>query len=67
MMLEGSQQVSAEMDALANMAETVSASMSDMADKAATISFAAQKAKDSVSASVEAIGSLKGEMNKFKC
>ena len=66
-MLEGSQQVSAEMDSLASMAETVSASMSDMADKAATISSAARKAKASVSASVDAIRSLKGEMNKFKC
>ncbi len=67
MMLEGSHQVSAEMDALASMAETVSASMSDMADKAATISSVALKAKSDVNASVDAISSLKDEMNKFKC
>ena len=66
-MLEGSQQVSTEMDSLASMAETVSRSMSEMADKADTISSAAQKAHTCVNASVEAIGSLKNEMNKFKC
>ena len=66
-MLEGSQQVSSEMDKLASMAEVVSGSMSEMADKAGTISAAARKAHENVRASVEAIGSLKGEMNKFKC
>ena len=66
-MLEGSQQVSDEMDKLASMAETVSCSMSEMADKAGTISSVAQKAHTNVNASVEAISSLKNEMNKFKC
>ncbi len=66
-MLEGSQRVSAEMDTLSSMAEAVSVSMSDMADKAAMIYAAADKAKASVEASVDAISSLKGEMNKFKC
>ena len=66
-MLEGSQQVSVEMDSLSSMAETVSDSMNEMADKASTISSAAQKARDNVNASVVAISSLKNEMNKFKC
>ena len=66
-MLEGSQQVSSEMDNLSRMAETVSESMHDMANKADTISEAARVAHDNVNASVEAIDSLKNEMNKFKC
>ena len=66
-MLEGSQQVSIEMDSLSEMAQEVSASMNEMAGKADTISAAAKKAHENVSASVDAINSLKDEMNKFKC
>ncbi len=66
-MLSGSQQVSDEMDSLSTMAESVNASMQDMADKAQTISEASQKAHASVDASIQAIGGLKDEMNKFKC
>ncbi len=66
-MLSGSQQVSDEMDSLSTMAESVNASMQDMADKAQTISEASQKAHASVDASIQAIGGLKNEMNKFKC
>jgi len=66
-MLEGSQQVSSEMDSLSRMAETVSESMHDMASKADTISEAARVAHENVNASVDAIDSLKSEMNKFKC
>ena len=66
-MLEGSQQVSLEMDNLSKMAETVNDSMQDMSVKADTISLAAKVANENVKESVEAIGSLKTEMNKFKC
>jgi len=66
-MLEGSQQVSSEMDSLSRMAEAVSESMHDMASKADTISEAARVAHENVNASVDAIDSLKSEMNKFKC
>ncbi len=66
-MLEGSGKISAEMDKLAGMAETVNASMTEIADKADTISAASRKANEGVNASIKAIGSLKDEMNKFKC
>ena len=66
-MLEGSSLVSEEMESLAKMAESVNNSVGEMAGKTEIISDVSLKAHKNVEASVEAIGRLKSDMNKFKC
>jgi methyl-accepting chemotaxis protein len=65
-MLEGSRQVSIEMDKLAKMTETVHTSMIQMTDNTTAISYAAAKANESVEKNAKSIDAVLDGMNSFK-
>lgn len=65
-MMEGSRQVSYEMDSIANMTTSVNTNVRNMTEKTDAISSFSKKAQDCVEKNVESIAKLRDAMNKFK-
>ena len=65
-MMEGSKQVSFEMDRIASMTTSVNTNVKNMTDKTDAISSFSKKANDCVEKNVESIARLRNAMNKFK-
>ena len=65
-MMEGSKQVSFEMDRIARMTTSVNTNVKNMTDKTDAISSYSKKAHVCVEKNVESIAKLRDAMNKFK-
>ncbi|SEQ68234.1 methyl-accepting chemotaxis sensory transducer with Cache sensor [Treponema bryantii] len=65
-MMEGSKQVSFEMDRIARMTTSVNNNVKNMTDKTDAIGSYSQKAHECVEKNVESIAKLRDAMNKFK-
>ena len=65
-MMEGSKQVSFEMDRIARMTTSVNTNVKNMTDKTDAIGSFSKKAHECVEKNVESIGKLRDAMNKFK-
>ena len=65
-MMEGSKQVSFEMDRIARMTTSVNTNVKNMTDKTDAISSYSKKAHECVEKNVETIAKLRDAMNKFK-
>ncbi len=65
-MMEGSKQVSFEMDRIAKMTTSVNTNVKNMTEKTDTISNYSQKAHECVEKNVSSIAKLRDAMNKFK-
>ena len=65
-MMEGSKQVSFEMDRIARMTTSVNTNVKNMTDKTDAISDLSKKAHECVEKNVESIARLRDAMNKFK-
>ena len=65
-MMEGSKQVSFEMDRIARMTTSVNTNVKNMTDKTDAIGSFSKKARECVEKNVESIGKLRDAMNKFK-
>ncbi len=65
-MMEGSKQVSYEMDTIANMTTSVNTNVKNMTDKTDAISNFSKQALSCVEKNVESIAKLRDAMNKFK-
>ena len=65
-MMEGSRQVSVEMDEIASMTGTVNSNMKAMSEKTELITDSARKANECVEKNVSSIQKLHQAMNKFK-
>ncbi len=65
-MMEGSKQVSYEMDSIANMTTEVNTNVKNMTEKTDAISEFSRKAQQCVEMNVDSISKLQDAMNKFK-
>ena len=65
-MMEGSKQVSFEMDRIARMTTSVNTNVKNMTDKTDAIGSYSKKAHDCVEKNVDSIAKLRAAMNKFK-
>ena len=65
-MMEGSKQVSIEMDRIAQMTTSVNTNVKNMTEKTDAISELSQNAHNYVDKNVESIAKLRDAMNKFK-
>ena len=65
-MMEGSKQVSIEMDSIANMTTDVNTNVKNMTEKTDAISEFSKKAQHCVEMNVNSIAKLQEAMNKFK-
>ena len=65
-MMEGSKQVSFEMDRIARMTTSVNTNVKNMTDKTDAIGSFSKKAHECVEKNVESIAKLRDAMNKFK-
>ena len=65
-MMEGSKQVSFEMDRIARMTTSVNTNVKNMTDKTDAIESYSKKAHECVEKNVESIAKLRDAMNKFK-
>ncbi len=65
-MMEGSKQVSFEMDRIARMTTSVNTNVKNMTEKTDAIGSYSQKAHECVEKNVESIAKLRDAMNKFK-
>ena len=65
-MMEGSKQVSFEMDRIARMTTSVNTNVKNMTDKTDAIGNFSKKAHECVEKNVESIAKLRDAMNKFK-
>ena len=65
-MMEGSKQVSFEMDRIARMTTSVNTNVKNMTDKTDAIESFSKKAHECVEKNVESIAKLRDAMNKFK-
>ena len=65
-MMEGSKQVSIEMDQIANMTTSVNNNVKNMTEKTDSISNFSKRALSCVEKNVDSITKLRDAMNKFK-
>ena len=65
-MMEGSKQVSLEMDQIANMTSSVNNNVKNMTEKTDSIGTFSRNAKSCVDKNLESIMRLRDAMNKFK-